>query len=637
MPIHTIDTYQIGLDIETSDKTKQNIANLKSSFEDTSKSLDDIAKQYADIAKESGDHSAEAKAYNNLLGERLSALNKEADILRNSATETGKRARAELHALKETQKQRRLTKDEIAQMRRLEASVVDLTDEELESRKRANLEARKAVVTARAALKQETIQRKTLGRLIKDDLKSLTERIRKQKEYIASLDKTERKYYLLKKAAQYSFKGSKMGAKAAAGAVGIVGGIVGGAVASAEGIAEKERETRRIKGIPESQKQELVTALQIKTGRDVSSIVDAINRVQDVVKTHNIDDITKMSRAELEFPGASTLFQSQGGSANADDYTILQNRLRKIQSATGIGISDLESSMGVISNLKDRAFKSGVSQQDLLSLYTALKSSNVYDDDETQSRAMRAFLAQNGLNSENFYEKMQAFDWARYARGSQNKNQAEKFIKTFDFQALKEANTAPVKTELALTNAEKSAELARRVAIKKDELVMKVLEMIEPMLNDGTLEKLINSALDMVKAIMPLMKPVLDAAKTVFEAISPHIETIVKRFTEDPTDINENDNFVVKTLKGVGQGVKTVLGQSSQGSIALGPTIAGERGPEAIIPLDFARAGRSTNIINNINQNFNMAGSQTTALSMAQAVKQRSFTDNLISHRLYGG
>lgn len=639
MAIRTIDNYSIGLEVQQSDKTKQNIENLKSSFSDVSKSLEDISKEYADIIKQEGDHTDEAKAYNKLLGDRLADLEKENQMLQATSTEQGKLARDELHNLKETQKQRRLNKDELKRLKVLEASFVDLTDEEIEERKRANQQLRIQIRTTQQGLRQEMTHRKTLAQLIKADLKGAKDRLKLQLDFIKSLKTTEGRYAALKKAAAIGAKGAKAAGKAAIGAVGVVGGIVGGAVAGAENQVNAESEARRLKvsGMSFDEKMALIGRLRIATPYDSAAIVDAINRTTNAVKSSNPDDIAQMAQAELEFPGMAALFQASGKDAKPRDFAIMQNRMRALQGATGANIGDLSSVMQTVSNMRDSAFKSGVSQQDLVALYAALQGSNAFDDQEHIERAMRGFLAQGGLNADNFYDRMADFDWAKYVYGSQQKNQADAFSKTFDFGALKAANTAPVNDVVEKTAAEKAAETARRVAIKKDELVARILTKIEPLLNDGTLENVIEMLFKVLETVLPLLDPVMRILNTVLKAldfvlekIKPAIDAIVDFFSDD--NANDAQNRAVANATEL-----PPLGGFSQGGIAIGPSIVGERGAEAVIPLDFARFGRAQNIMQTVNQTFNMSGNQTTAMSLGQAVKQRSFTDSYLSLRMYGG
>lgn len=657
MSTKIIDSYQIGLEIAQSDKTQKTIDNLKSAFNDASKSLDEINDSLLESVKGQEDASKEAKAYNDLISKRLSELKKESDILIHSSNEQGKADRERLKFLESESKQRKLNASEMKELKRLQKDVVDLSDEELTLKIKENQEARKKLKATQLEMKyklSEIKSQKTLKDLVKADLKGISDKIKKQKEFIQTLKTTEGRYNAIKKAAQLSGKVAKAGAKVAAGAVGIVGGIVGGAIAGAENVASSEREARRIKGgFSNDEKNEMVSQLRIKSNADPTAIVDAINRVQNVIKSNNKDDLIRAALAELEFPGASILFQSQTGETKADDYTIFQNRLRKIQAATGAGISDLTGAFDAISNLKDTAFKSGVSQQDLLSLYSALKSSNVYDSDDQITRAMRGFLGQSGLNADNFYEKMNEYQWDRYARGAQNKNQALSFAKTFDFNALKAANRSQVSNVLEQSAAEKAAETARRVSIEKDKLVLKVLETIEPILKNGQIEVLIKKTFELIPKLIELVQPLLNWGMDKLVSVLQYFLNLA----ENPL-VNDESWFSSKSTAKRRQKVLDLISslfnkddkndgnstesgfltrQGSVGGVAFAPTLVGERGPEAIIPLDFARSGRSYNIVNNFTQSFNLTGNQTTGLSLGQAVKGSSFTDNLINRRLFGG
>jgi hypothetical protein len=642
-------SYQIGLEIEQSDKTRKNIANLRSSFDDVEKSIDDINAAFLESIKGQADMTAEAKEYNKLVSKRLADLENEANKLVRSQTEQGQANRARLRELKAIRDARRLDKDETAELKRLEASVVDLSDEELANRLRINAEQRKALKIGQLQAKQAMAsvrQQKTLKDLVKADLKNITDRIKKQWEFVKALKTTEGKYAALKKLGGGAVKGAKMAGKAAVGAAGMVGAVVGGAVASADNIAQTEQEARRmrISGMDDDEKMSLLGELQVKTRADSASIVEAVNRVLNVMKTNDRAEILRAAIAELRFPGSAALMQASGDAASADSFGKWENRMRLVQKATGASQSDLESAMSLISNKGDQWFKAGVSQQDLVSLYTALKGSNAFDSDEEIERAMRSFMA-SGVTAENFYDKMAAYDWSRHVWNSANKNQADNFRRNFDFAALRQANTQAVSSDVQQSAAEKAAETARRVAAKKDELVMRILKKIEPLMDSGTLDKIIDNLFKMLEVALPLLEPVLKVVDKVFKALEPVINKMVQLINrlvyamENADGIKSFFELLANEQPSDGNatGAPQSGGQKAVGGIAIAPTIVGERGAEAIIPLDYARAGRAAQVMQNITQTFNMGGSQTTAMSLGQAVKQRSFTDNLLSNRLYGG
>ena len=92
--------------------------------------------------------------------------------------------------------------------------------------------------------------------------------------------------------------------------------------------------------------------------------------------------------------------------------------------------------------------------------------------------------------------------------------------------------------------------------------------------------------------------------------ISNKIANFLSPFTSDDDDVKP-----------------IITGAAAQGGIVNSPTIAGEAGPELILPLDNSRSGRTNQIINNFNtnQNFNMTNNQTTPLAFAQAVGMNKF------------
>ena len=90
----------------------------------------------------------------------------------------------------------------------------------------------------------------------------------------------------------------------------------------------------------------------------------------------------------------------------------------------------------------------------------------------------------------------------------------------------------------------------------------------------------------------------------------------------------EFKNTIVNLPSEIGSRIADFLNPfAAQGGVVNTPTIAGEAGPELLLPLDNSRAGRASQIINNFNttQSFNMTQNQTTPLAFAQAVGQNKF------------
>ena len=90
----------------------------------------------------------------------------------------------------------------------------------------------------------------------------------------------------------------------------------------------------------------------------------------------------------------------------------------------------------------------------------------------------------------------------------------------------------------------------------------------------------------------------------------------------------EFKNTIINLPSEIGSRIADFLNPfGAQGGIVNTPTIAGEAGPELVLPLDNSRSGRASQIINNFNtnQNFNMTNNQTTPLAFAQAVGMNKF------------
>lgn len=95
-----------------------------------------------------------------------------------------------------------------------------------------------------------------------------------------------------------------------------------------------------------------------------------------------------------------------------------------------------------------------------------------------------------------------------------------------------------------------------------------------------------------------------------------------------PSEIGNKIANFLNPLSSDDDTVKPIItGAAAQGGIVNTPTIAGEAGPELVLPLDNSRSGRASQIINNFNtsQNFNMTNNQTTPLAFAQAVGMNKF------------
>ena len=174
----------------------------------------------------------------------------------------------------------------------------------------------------------------------------------------------------------------------------------------------------------------------------------------------------------------------------------------------------------------------------------------------------------------------------------------------------------------------------------KNKILMKVLEALYPIIDKldiSALQSIFNGLIDLVsKVVPPLIK--------ILNALSPYIEQLVT-FLSDTIGkiisvVESLINWIMNSdlakwftgTKEGGESTTGVLPQKANGGFVSMPSLVGEAGPEMVIPLDYSRQARSNNIIQNLSQNFNMSGSETTTLSLMQAVKSRDFSRAMASN-----
>ena len=626
----------IGLEIEATDKTNTALREIETSFKrlnDSTKTLnfngitadvDAMRKAIIDSAKAGEDTTKQVNAYTKAVTKSLSELDRQAADLKYQLTEQGKADRARLAQL---EAQKTLTKEEAREQARLAKTVIKKTDAEIEAMIKRNRETRIALKLSREEVKANGVARKTFAQLVKADLSSLNERIKKQKEYIKTLFTTEGMYKNLKKAAGAGLKiGAKVAGGVALGAVGAVGALASGAVGAVDSNVTKEKAANRIKGRwSDTERERLLNNLYIRTGADYGQIVDAINRVQTVLgKGSAIGAVENATASELKYPGSASLFQSSSSDkTSAYEFKRLESRLRKIQQATG-------ANEDIIANAVQAAQASKLgggrlSQTEYIALYSALKGSNAFDSDEQITRALESFSRR--LNKgENVFEAFGNYNFAPFVHGQQNRNQLAKGLASIDLGDLRMASRSLVLS--GMTASEKTAADLRELQMKKDELLVKLIPVLQPVIeklrdlvNSGTFKTMIDGMIDFFTIAASWFMRLVGFVEDLYNGIK---DSWFFTSSEEPTDIST----------AIKQNTLATLPQKSMGGLALSPSLVGERGAELVLPLDYSRAGRTTNIINNFTQTFSMSGNQTTATSLATAMRDNGFIQSLIRGRV---
>jgi uncharacterized protein YjgD (DUF1641 family) len=496
--------------------------------------------------------------------------------------------------------------------------VIQASEAEIQEMIKRNKQARVNLKLSTLELRENTKSRKTLKDLVKADLASLSERIKKQKEYIKTLMTTEGRYKMLKKAAVV---GMKTGVKVAGGALalgaGIVGGLAAGAVGAVDKAVDKEKAAKRIKGRWNSdERNQLLDDLYISTGADYTTIVDAINRVQTVLgRNANRSDIHKATVAEIQYPGSAALFQSNSQTNNlSGDFTRLRATFANIQKTTGAGDDVIQN--GIQAAQASRLGNGRLSQSEYVALYAALKTSNAFDSDEQITQALESF-ARHLKPSDDVFQAFGEYNFARFARGAQNRNQLAAGLASIDTKDLRRAVQWNFGVD-AKSSAQNTAEKMRLLQQKKDQLLIKLIDAVEPIIDklaewadSGIIDRVMNGLLDFFQHAAGWIETIMKAVEGIAEFFGIEIK-------KEPTDVSQ----------------QTVSGNAhAQGGVISMPSIVGERGSELVIPLDYARLGRSTQIVQTFTQSFNIAPSPTVA-SMAQSVRGSRWANNFIQARV---
>lgn len=612
--------YKIGLEIEATDATNNALRSVSESFkqinseinnmsmDDLNKSLSDTRKLLEDDVKSADDAQKRMDAYSKSVKSAVLALEKEAVTLSAMLTEQGKKDRERLKVLEE---KKTLTKDEEKELKKLQKTVIRGTDEEIKKQLLANKEKRIKLKLSAVEMKETLVYRKSLKDLIKADLDGLKKRISAQMQYIKTLKTTEGRYNALKKA---SALGAKAAGKIAIGGIGaasgIAGGVMGGAISSADKAADQERAARRMTvALSRDDKIALLNSLYIKTGADTSSIVEAVNRVSRTLYAGlSKKDIETAARAEIEFPGSSVLLQgsSDNGGRSQEKYDLLKNRLQQLQAASGVDLSVMQNAMTAAS--KSRLHGGKVSQTDYVALYSAISGSGAFSDEADIQKAVEVVI-RKADPTKPLFEQLKSMDISWLARGQQAKNRLSKAMINMDtekYDNILSKKSLGAYTGVGDTSAEQLQERLRAMQAKKDELLIKFIPIVEKimakisdLIDSGVLEKMINGIIDFMEWFSTNMIK-------VFGAVTSGIKWVADKFSSD----EKNPSDDIATTRNM-----------AMGGVTHGKTLVGERGHELILPLEYSREGRSYNIVNNFNQNFNFGANERGASTIAASLK----------------
>lgn len=412
-------------------------------------------------------------------------------------------------------------------------------------------------------------------------------------------------------------------------AFGMVSGAISGVASVADREVEKERLANRVKGFSMDDAKDMLSQIYIQTGADYGVIVDAINRVQNVLKSNNMDELIAAAATEIRYPGAAQTFASANTEANTANFLRYGNRLKAMQNATGASDEQVQASTELINNLKPDAFKSA-SVTDLQTVYLGLQNSGAFDNQDELDKAFKKFVSEQSKSGQNAFEFAQNYDWSKTISGERNRLQASNTLSKLDWGKLGGAlNRQNEQQSQEKSSAEMMAMRMRQMEEKKNELMLKlvpaVLPIVEKVANlisgpEGS--KIVDGFVNLFQAVIPALDPIIKLLEPALRVVSNVLnwlsETIIPKML---SVFNAIADFF-----GADNGEEYAMPKNANGGIVWGTSIVGERGPEAIIPLDYSRAQRAENIAYSIQNNFSMSGNETTALSLAQAVSSRDFS-----------
>ena len=608
--------YSIDLDIKSTEASKQAFKELQDAFESSNKNMDALNNSYMWLERHTKDTVELEKQYNKIIKAQLDARDEEIEKLKAKKVSVAANAKltqqerlAELKALDEsvknleTEKQQIKAKKEELKLRIKESHLLEKVEKKF--KRQFNEESKKYKLAKSVVILQE----KLVGLLAKES------KLRKAIG-VAGRAGFKAAKFGVKTAAKAGIIGAKVGVGMAGAGATAGAALLGAAAGAANDAAEKERALGSLKsGIDPS----VVDQVYIKTGMDYESIVAAINNLSDVTK----DSAALVQGAVLEIrnPGAGKLLLS---TTNIDKGNIgkLDNAIAQIKKQTGT--QDMSAALEAATKSKLVTGKK-VSQTEYIQAFAALQQKG-FNEDQIE-KIIRDAASKEG----DFIDNLNKADLGKYTRDKQMKNRlanTQLGLEKLDLNKENESSTA-----------QSTAEKLRAFELKKNELLVKFLPVVESVVEslsnvlqgDGV-KKVADGLVSLFTSVFPLLTTVLELLSPILEPLGKAIGWLARMATDfigefvKPLVMRVKD-AIVDALDPFSDDDDPAGGQRAQGGVITAPSLVGEAGPELVLPLDYSRAGRTSQIIQNFNtnQSFNMASNQQTPLAFSQAVGNNRF------------
>ena len=654
--------YEIELSIKGSDAVRSQCSNIDRAleaisknarslkFEDAAKGVKDLEDYMNGLLESEEDCTAQWSEFERASKKAYNDLEKEAVKLNYSMSEAGKQQRERIKELEAEKATLGQTKEEKARGREIDKEikeirkqVVDASDDELSTMQRANVQARARLKMMRNEAKQRKTakqEQKTLTQLIKDDLKPLRDKLKAMQDFAKSLKTVEGRYAAVKKVAKGAFSVGKTAVKGVGVAAGAVLAGVGAVLSSADNLVDRENAVRRIKaGETMEDRSELLKQTFLEAGGSNEEIVEALNRVYSIMpKEKDLDKLKQAAAVEIKFPGVTEQLRQQnnGKAITVNDYIAYGNRQRAMQKYTGASAEQIESASSYIANLPQRYFKNAATE-DVKAVYLALQNSGAFTEESELRTTFERFMRYQSETNRNIFTVAQEWQakgrdggWASGVWKAGDKTQVGNVINSIDFKQMgTESRIIDLTTHE--TAAESTAKTARRVSLMKDEILLSLLEAVEPLMpvlgdlfkrimkiiQSETFQNLLKSVTDIIERVLKAVIQLIDIMEPVATALGGGLVKGVRDF----------GNFLSSGLDMLfGNPDEGASGQArANGGLAMFPSVFGEAGAEMAVPLSPERAGRGMQLTQELVQHFHMSGNETTTASLAAALSSRDW------------
>lgn len=640
--------------------------DMAESLKQAQKAASNMIDELGRLSKDSSiDFDAVIKSYSKNAKKAIGELENQYAVLKDNLAEITKQEK-ELNELTESGADISKRIEASTKLAKLYEQNKISSTKELEARIRQNREIRASLKSAEAEAranakynKLEDLQAKRKATTDKAEKKALDEKIKQQKALIKSIELAEKaqgacakQQEKITKAIQNSEKAqsrlsriwdrTKNALQTTYNAAGIIGGanrLVSGSIRMAshglnmvsqasDKTLEREQAANRVKGMNSEIASKMIGDIYVKTGADTAAIVEAINRVRGVLKSSDPSEIAQAAALEIRYPGMALAFASSETGANLNTMNAYANRMRAVQKASGASAEQIESSAQKMANYNKRGAFDNTTITEMQAIYLGLQNSGAFESQDELDKAFDRFVRDRRGSDNAAWKDAQNYDWTKTMRKSHDKLQIANTLQSnMDWNAIRLATNVRDMSSPEQSTAEKNAERARKLEERKNEMMIKLIDIVEPIVN--TLSKSLNSdkLTKIANGLAKFLTDVVPVIADILLAIAEKVGFVVGKIGYAVEQLQNGDRVEKdgKVYEVVQYGLPAIP-KRANGGIALGPSLVGERGPEAIIPLDYSRAQRAENIAYSIQNNFTMSGNQTTALSLAQAVSSRDFS-----------